>query len=140
MIPDAEVLVGAYLRSHADITALEARVVTRTPETLAKPWIRYSQLDAGNEIGSTPEHLLSYLVQFDCYAGDEAMRSHLGQTEASDLARSVRAALHEMPDEEFAGAEVSNVRFLSMPHLPDQDFEPERERYILDAEITLHPR
>lgn len=136
-IIDSEKVIGAYLRDHPYLTALDARVAPRTPSSQVKPWVRVTQLDA-TDVGGV-ERLIDYLIQFDCYAGKAAMDEFGGQAEASLLARSVRAALKDargqILDEE---AVVTSVRFEGMPRIPDADFEPARERYVLTAAIHMH--
>lgn len=138
MIPDAEAIITAHLKAHADVTALGARIVGRTPSATKAPWARLTQLDASNDTSSRAEHLVSYLLQLDCYAGDDAMDAHDGQGEASLLARTVRAVLHAMPDQSHVGVVVTQVTFPSLLRLPDQDFEPAMERVVLTADVRMH--
>ena len=138
LIPDAEQVIGGYLREHASLIALQANVAGRTPSALAKPWVRLTQLDGQNAPGSSAEHLIGYLLQLDCYAGDEAMRDFAGQMQAWLLARSVRAALHELMGATRSGAVVAQVSFAGMARIPDSDFEPARERVILTATVRMH--
>jgi hypothetical protein len=100
------------------------------------PWVRVTQLD-GTDIGGL-EHLIDYLVQLDCYAGKDAMDDHVGQAEASLLARTVRAVLKAAKGQTIGDAVITNVGFQGMPRIPDPDFEPARERYVLTATIHLH--
>lgn len=133
MIPDAEKLVSNYLRNHFDVAALAARVVGKTPATTTTAWVRVTQLAANADLDSRADHLVNFMVQLDCYAGSTG-----GQPEANLLARTVREALHEMPDETFVDAVVSSARFVGMLRLPDQDFEPARERVVLTAQVYAH--
>lgn len=133
MIPYVEKIASDYLRDHPDVEALGARVVGKTPSSTSEPWVRVTQLDAANEPTSRPEHLIDYLIQFDCYAGSDG-----GQPEANLLTRTVRAALHDMPDADHDDAVVTDVRFTSMARIPDVEFEPARERFVLDATVYMH--
>lgn len=133
MIPDAEAIIGTYLRTHTQVAALGARIVGQTPSDTIEPWVRLTQLDASNEPRSRPEHLIDYLIQCDCYAGRDG-----GQAQASLLARTVRAALDDMPSRSHTGAVVTRVKFTSMPRIPDTDYEPARERYILSGTVHMH--
>lgn len=133
LIPDAEKIVGGFLRAHADIQALAAKVVGRTPGDTGASWVRITQLD-GREVGnSTVEHLISFLLQFDCYADHDN-----DQGDAVVLGRSVRAALNAMANTEQGGAVITRVEFVGHTRLPDQDFEPARERIVLTADIDMH--
>jgi len=135
MIPDAEKLVSGYLRTHPAVAALDTRIVATTPRVDKRDatWVKLTQLDATNEARSRPEHLISFLLQFDCYATEDG-----GQPEAVLLARTVRAALVAMPDVTHDGAAVTQVRVLSHARIPDTAFEPARERVLLTADVRLH--
>ena len=133
-ILDMVAIVGEYLRSQESVSDLvDDRVSHKTPETLDKPWVRITQLDARNETGTREvEHLVSYYLQIDSYAG-KANR----YAEATDLAIAVRAALVVLPKASLDGAVATDVGFLSMPSDPDPDVG--RERLITDVEIFAHP-
>jgi hypothetical protein len=136
LVPDGEKIVSKYLREQPDVRMIVGdRVLNKTPENQAQPWVRFTCLDASNQPRSKAERLISYLIQFDCYAGaDETV----ARAEASLLVRTVRAALHVMPDQTFPDAVVTSVRFTSMFRRPDTDLEPARERWILDAVVHMH--
>jgi hypothetical protein len=136
---DSEGVLGDYLRNDLDLMVLGARVLGQTPDTTEKPWVQVTLLDPANVTGnSRVEYLMSYYVQFDCYAGSEENSSPA----AFELADAVRSSLIDAigqsigPDDE---AVVTDVRPLSMPRIPDNDFEPARQRYILDAEVFMRP-
>lgn len=137
-IPDLEAIVGAHLRAHPDIVALNTRVAGRTPGSMTNSWVRVTQLDAADSRVSQVEHLIDFPLQLDCYAGSAAMDAHSGQTQASLLARTVRAVLKSMEGQSVGGVVVTRVRFNGMPRLPDTTFEPARERFVLTAEIMVH--
>lgn len=134
LILDGEKLVSQLLRVHANVAALNTRIVGKTPTQTASSWVRLTQLDARNAPGSRAEHLIDYLFQADCYAGADG-----GQPEASLLGRTIRAALHEMAGFSNAEAVVTSVRFNGMVRIPDTEFEPARERVILTATVHMHP-
>lgn len=134
MIPYAEKIVSDFLRDHEAVVALGARVVSKPPPSRATPWVRVTKLDALNDRRSTPEHLIDFLLQFDCYASDDN-----GVPEASLLGRTVRAALHDdLPGTTLADAVVTSVRITGDTRLPDPSFEPARERVVLTAAIHIH--
>jgi hypothetical protein len=135
-ILDMERITGDYLRSDADVSALGARVSGQLPKTFTNPWIRVTQLDAANATANLRvEHLVSYLMQFDVYAGEEATNA---QAQASQLARTMRAALIDMQDTTIEGAVISGVEVRNDARLPDLDFSPPRERRVLTVEIWAH--
>ena len=133
LIPDAEKITGKYLREHPAIIDLDARVVGKPPDSRETPWVQITQLDAPKETGSTPEHLISFMLQFDCYAGADG-----GQPEAALLGRTVRALLTVMPEAAHEGAVVTQARLLSHARIPDRDIEPARQRVILTADVRMH--
>jgi Protein of unknown function (DUF3168) len=133
---DAKAIIRGYLLEQPAIQALEARVVGKTPDTTAKPWVRITLIDPRNATGiNRVEHLVSYYLQFDCYAG-----AHGGEPEAFELAKAVRAALVEdFPNSILEEAVVTDVEAVSMHPLPDTDLDDARARFILDVEIYMHP-
>ena len=133
VIPDCEAIIIPYLYNHPDLVALDARVASQLPATFTRPWVKATQLNARNHPSSPAEHLITYSMQFDCYAGSTG-----GQAEANLLSRTVRAVLHALPQATVSGAVVSRVTFTTHMRLPDDSFEPARERYVIDAEVTLH--
>jgi hypothetical protein len=134
LIPDGKRLVADYLRSHSSITALSARVVGKSPEDRSTPWIRVTQIDAQNAAGSLPEHLISYLLQFDCFVAPTE-----GHPQARTLAHTVRAIFSPPNTPLMAGgATVSGVRFVNEAELTDSNTEPATEYVALTAEAFIH--
>lgn len=134
-ILDMVAIVVDYLGSQEAVSDLAGdRIGHKTPETLDKPWVRITQLDARNETGTREvEHLVSYYLQMDFYAG-KANR----YAEAVDLSIAARAELVDLPGATLDGAVVTDIGFLSMPAGTDPDIG--RERVVLDAEFYAHPR
>jgi hypothetical protein len=133
VIPDAEAIVGRYLREDPNILALDARVVGRTPRSTTGPWIRLTQLDARAISGTEADHLIDFYLQLDGFAGTEG-----DQELASRLVRSARSSLRGMRGE-VEDVVVTDVRFGVFSHVPDRSFTPEVERYVLDAFVYIHP-
>jgi hypothetical protein len=136
LLLNVEPLIGGYLKEVPGVKALEARVVSKTPGTTDKPWVRITLLDSPNETGTRQaEHLMAYYLQLDCYAGTSG-----GREEAFAVVRAVRAALVDLPEAQpFEEAVVTDVAPISMPRIPDPDLGG-RERYILDVAIYMHPK
>jgi hypothetical protein len=131
IIPDAERIIGVYLRAHPDLTAVAgARVVGRTPDDQAGAWTRLTQLDA-IDVGAGHEHLIDYLLQLEVYATDAA--------KVWQIARATRRALKAAQGQTLDGTVISRVTFAGMLRNPDTAFEPARERIILTATVRLHP-
>jgi len=122
-----ERIAADYLRDHG----IRARATN--PSDANEPWVRITLLDPQLADGRDPaDHLINYLVQFDCYggAGQASLR------EAHELAIKVRTLLHEMPEHEHDGAQVTEVLFSGGGRIPDTDnFSPARERVIVTAQI-----
>lgn len=137
MIPDIEQIVGDYLRGHADVAALTSRVGGRTPRTLSDGWVRVTQYDDQPAASSRALHLVGVSLQIDCYGSDSQNTAH---AEASLLARTVRAALNDLPDSDLAAGVISGVRFDGgLKRIPDSSIEPARERFVLDCTVWCHP-
>lgn len=135
MQPDVEKLTGEYLRDDASVTALVGdRVGGRHPRSLQDPWVKVVQI-GDTVIGNSPVHLVAVNLQIDCYGSEDEYAAH---GEASELGRTVRAVLAEMPEETFNGAVVSDVKFGPLSRVPDTDLEPARERFILSATVYCH--
>lgn len=124
LAPDVEKVVSDYLRIHADIVALNTRIVGKTPDNKSTSWVRVTKLD--NPQVNQPNWLRAFLLQLDCYAGATG-----GQPEANLLCRTVEAVLWTLPN--------AGVRILGGPRLLDTDLEPARDRVITTAEVWLHP-
>lgn len=140
LAPDAEKIVSGWLRDDLGVAAIVGRrVVGKTPSSTTEPWVKVVQLDDRDDPVSSVEHLHSYLLQLDCYAGYEPPDDigH-GQPEANVLGRTVRAVLKEMQGGIVDDVVVSAVRFINMARIPDTGFEPERERVVLTAQIWMH--
>lgn len=134
-IPDAPAIVGSQLRAHPDVVALDARVAGQLPKSFTKPWVKITQLDATNVTGGRPEHLINFYLQLDCYAGGTADNA---QEQASVLGRTIRAVLHDLTERDIDGVVVTQVAFTGDARIPDEAFEPARERVVLDAEVRIH--
>lgn len=137
LLPDFEAIVASYLLEYPDITGITTRIGTRTPPNTDQPWVRIRQLAEQPDRTSPALHNTEAYMQFDCYGSNDRSSAH---QEAVVLARVVQAALHVLPQVTDVDCVVSRVYFGSLSHVPDADFEPARERYILTAYIHAHPR
>lgn len=137
MTPDFEQLcVDALLASTAVTSIVGQRIGTRTQRTLNDPWVTVRLIDDRPAAGSSALHLTTAVCQIDCYAGVARAGA---QAEANLLARTCRQVLHQLAyDPQPVGPVVSKVKPGSLRALPDEDFEPPRERYTVDVEVTAH--
>lgn len=135
LVADAKELLGDYLRNHADIVALDAWVSVKPPANLATPWVKLSEIGLGDR-SAAPDHLMSHFLQFDCYArrGRDG-----GAVEANLLGRTVRAAIRELAPADVPGWTPSVITLNGPRDLGvDTNFEPARDRTMVEAEILLH--
>jgi hypothetical protein len=138
LIPDIERVVGDHLRDQAEIAAFDARVAGQIPRSFTRPWIRLTVLDATDKaavFGVGVEHLISFMLQVDVWAGSTPEHA---QAEAGGLARTARAVLCDMRGQTVDGVVIADVRVMSHARIPDEAFDPWRERHILTAEIHAH--
>lgn len=134
MIADAEELLTTYLAARETVAALGARIVGETPADRDTPWVRITQLDAQQDPSSRHDHLVAFFMQLDCYAGKAG-----GQEEASLLRRTVRAALQDIASAAHAdGVVVTGARVNGDTRIPDHDFKPVRERFVLAVTVWAH--
>jgi len=139
VIPDAHKVVADHVRTYPSVSTLQARVVNKTPDTLDKPWVRVSLLDAPSN--GVPDYLIAALVQFDCYAAKDGQQND-GAPGAMRLALAVRESLTGDDDgiarATHADAVVSGARINSFGELPDSEMEPARARVVITSTIWLH--
>lgn len=126
VIPDIEKVVSNHIRNLVDV-----RVVGKTPKDTEDAWVRVTQLDARQL--NTADHLIEFLLQLDVYAGKDG-----GQPEASLLTRNVRAALGDIHEASHQDAVVNGASIVGSARIPDQDFEPARERFALNVTVWAH--
>ena len=135
MTPDVEKITGAYLRSESAIIALvDDRVGGKHPRSTDTPWVKIVQI-GDTVIQNNPVYFTAVKLQIDCYGGEDEYTAH---GEASLLARTVRQSLSVMADDTHTGAVVTDVKFGALSRIPDTDFEPARERFILTADVYSH--
>lgn len=133
LLPDAEQLVSAYLRANADITAVVAqRVYTEIPNDPTFPLVRLTRV-GGVPVTQRPLHLDVATIQFDCYGGPKKT--------AQNIAQTIRAVLSAPA---FIGGHaplgvVSAVNWGVFAYVPDDTYTPAKPRYVVDADIYLHP-
>lgn len=128
MIPDVEKVLAKYLRAQTG-----ERLVGKTPDDTDESWVRLVRLDARAAEGARHEHLIEGYVQLDCYAGEDG-----GQPEANELGREIRAALADAPNHSHEDVTVTGVEIRSDARMPDQTFQPSRERVVLTAVVWMH--
>lgn len=135
MTPDIETILVAHLRADAAVAAITDRIGTRHPRSTTDPWVKIYLLDDRVHVRSSALHFIHAAVQLDCYGSSDQV---LAESEASDLGRAVRAALHGMAAGDHVDAVVTGVSDLALRPLPDDSLEPARERYIVTATIHAH--
>lgn len=126
LTPDAEHVFGAFLRSHAAVTAL---VGQRSSEALSGtyPAIRYSLLPGGGddtERGDRPE------LQVECYADDRPT--------ARRVARTVRAVLPDLAGTSPVADAYVVGAVLTLPPFYSADPPTGRARYLLQVQMIVY--
>ena len=136
MIPNIENILTNYLRNHASITALNARVVQKPPAKKDTPWIEVQKLDDPDVGAAQVEYLINFMVQFDCYASANRVSDGLGggPPEATTLALTTRAVLKALQDTTEGGARFTAVRFLGGLRIADEALD----REIVTATFHCH--
>lgn len=127
---DVEKLLATYLKGETG-----ERIVGEIPSSTGTPWVLVRQHDVDDRTRPTGR-LNRHFVQLDCYAGVDGPG---GQGEAQGIAATVREFLLLMPTEEFTDAVVTAVEVRGPRRIPDIGFSPARQRYILEADIYVHP-
>ena len=122
-----EAIATAYL----DTVVTGVAVSGETPRNTSQSWVKVTQIGTRVAGNADVDHFHAYHIQFDCYASEGGP---VGQVEAFDLYQDVRAALVNLPGT-TTDAHISTVRFTAAIRLPDEAFEPPRQRYVLDAHI-----
>jgi hypothetical protein len=144
LTPYAQKILSDWLREHQDVRAITTRVVSKPPDDRHTPWVQVRQLDGPNATPLPVEHLIAFLMQFDCYAGEAngvpagTPGSTGGEPEAILLGRTVRAVLVDAQDRTLGGAVVTSVRITGDTDVPDTAFEPVRPRRVLTAVVHMH--
>lgn len=129
LLPDAERLVGTYLRGHADVVALVAtRVSTELPANPIYPAVTVTR------VGGVPS-LAGYLdvarLELSCWATTKAA--------AHTLARTVEAALLGAPAVAHALGVVTDSRQVGDGLNWNPDEETDMPRYQFVVELYIHP-
>lgn len=126
---DIESLLTTYLKAETG-----ERIVGETPSTTTEPWVKITLLDTYDRTRPV-DRLNRFVVQLDCYAGTNGPA---GQGEAQGIASTVREFLLTMPGEEFTDVVVTNAIVRGPRRIPDMEFKPARQRYIVEAELDVH--
>ncbi len=124
LLPDAEVLVVAFLADHPDLIPLhDGAVATHLPAE--RPAIRVTRLPGPTNAPEedTPE------LQVECWAAD--------QDEASVLARSVVAVSPDLKGDHDEGVVAGVEVTLGPTYQPDPDTE--EPRYLLRLGLLTYP-
>lgn len=129
-----EKTLGDYLRSASAVQEIVGdRVATKTPRTLAQPWVRVTVVDDPPAGKSSTDHNIAFYVQLDCYAGADG-----GEVEATRLGHTVRSLLAEMADGQHTDIVISGSKPTGSRLLPDDTFDPPRDRRVVTGIVWAH--
>ncbi len=131
VLPDPELVVATWLADHDDVTDI---VGDRISTQLRADW----PCITFRRVGGVPveRHRLDEArIEVQCW-GDPTE----SQADVSLLARTARAALHDLEGERVAGAFITGVTDdLPLTWLPDDSRDPTIPRYVFGVAIYLHP-
>jgi hypothetical protein len=139
LTPNAEKAIATYLRTQPDVAAITDRVVATTGGkgfSTTTPWVRYTQLSKRSVGGHRSDHLNEVFIQLECYAAADNEPND-GLPGASLLARTVRAAMMDLPNAELPEAVVTGVEPRGDSRQPDTALN-DRERFVLSFVVWLH--
>lgn len=126
--PDAEKIIGDYLRS--EMTTTE-RVGGNTPASVEDPWVRITQIDDESMDGGVITRSVAVYLQIDCFAGRSGTKAN-ARAMADEVCELLADAENQIAAAVVSGAETR------MSRQPDTSFEPEMQRYIVTATIWMH--
>lgn len=136
VLPDAELVAVQWLRTVTAVTALSDRIYTQFPDD-DPVW----PLVTVSRIGGLPvvrQRLDAASLQVDCWGNPADVE---GRPDASLLARTVRAALHQMPGQDITSGWVTGVEDSDpLAYRPDDSRDPAIPRYSFGVTVYLHTR
>lgn len=136
LLPDAEGVTSAYLRSRSSIEDLvDDHVWTELP-ALRKgvtewrfPAVRVTRI-GGSPALNRPLVADQPLLQFDVWGGSKSIARRVAETCRAELAVIELADLGE-------GVSARTPEFGPLAYLPDDDFTPAKPRYTFDVSVLL---
>lgn len=123
------------LRAYLNTQDLGVKIAGENPKDTEQGWLKLTQLDDRAVGVEEADYFHNHHIQVDCYA---SVNGTAGQDEARDLYIATRAAIVCMKYADLEDAVVTTVRFGACPRVPDEAFNPPRQRYIIDAHIYAH--
>lgn len=132
VLPDAEAVVYGWLTTHASVTALTTAISRRVPANPTWPALTYKR------VGGVPvERRWIDQARIQIAAWGTPIT---GEAEASLLARTTRAAMHDLEGQLVADAWVAAVDDdTALTWLPDDSRDPTIPRFTFGVLVTLHP-
>lgn len=138
ILPDAEKVASAYLRSRSEVDDLiDDRVFTELPglrqgqDEWRFPAVRITRI-GGSPVVQQPLEVDAPVLQVESWGGSKAL--------AHQIAQTCRAAFAVAHLNEHDEAIVYGARFGEMLDLPDEAFKPAKPRYVFDVTLTIRPR
>ncbi len=134
LMPDIVKMMVAFLRAQSEVVAA-AGGVTSIRGALGKdtPFPAVSVTRISDEVMVVrPYYVEAVRVQFDCWGGNNRQAERLAQAVRSSI---MERGLNHGNSEGF----ITNVVPRGMSDTPDDTFDPDKERYIVEMEIWVRP-
>jgi hypothetical protein len=136
LLPDAEAVVSAFLRSRESVEELVGdHVWTELPAKRKEvaewrfPGVRVTRI-GGVPVMSRPLVADRPLLQFDIWGGPKSLTRRIAETCRAELALIGEADLGD-------GVNARTPDIGALAYLPDDDFTPAKPRYTFDVSILL---
>jgi len=130
LTPNVEALVSAFLRDQPELVdLLDDRCYTVIPKNAEYPLARVTVL-LDQPAGGEPLWLVAATVQIEAFGGTKA--------QAHEIANTARAAISQRLTGVHAEGVVTGVSSGALLDLPDDEFEPAKQRWLFTSTIYAH--
>lgn len=131
LLPDAERMLSAYLRSSSELALLvEDRVYTAVPANPVFPLVRLTRTG-----GPPPTELYwidGPMIQVDAWGGTKAQTRQAAET--------CRGLIYALRGTVQGDTVISAVKGGGLQYLPDDSYEPAKPRYLFVVSLVTHPQ
>lgn len=134
VMPDIVKLMVAFLRAQAEVTALTGNPLSirgKLARNTVFPAVAITRI-TDEPVQERPFYIEAVRVQFDCWGGNNRQAERLAQAVRSSI---MERALNHGNSEGF----ITKLVPRGMSDTPDDLFDPNKERYIVEIEIWVRP-